>query len=70
MAMPAISGSTPYPAQDSMPKTRGQEEITTVTTKCNKDHWHDQSCPHTVTTKPAEKTEKMQPPGHELYERA
>lgn len=29
------------------------EEITTVTTHCDKEHKHDRSCPHTVSTRPA-----------------
>lgn len=51
------SQASPYPPQ---PETRdakrlGQDEnqeITTITTHCSKKHKHDQSCPHTVSTRP------------------
>lgn len=34
-------------------KPQGGEQIATITTQCNKQHRHDKSCPHTVSTKPA-----------------
>lgn len=40
------AGQTPQSPQPA-------EELTTVTTHCDKQHKHDQSCPHTVTTRPA-----------------
>lgn len=29
------------------------EELTTVTTHCNKNHKHTPACPHTTSTRPA-----------------
>ena len=59
-------------AQPSAPQRAGQqpeptEELTTVTTHCNKKHLHDPSCPHTVTTRPAPKAGE---PGRLLDQRA
>lgn len=49
MSIGAISNR----ATEAPQKKQGSEEMTTVTTKCDKDHQHDQSCPHTVSTKRA-----------------
>lgn len=32
------------------PQKKEYEEQTTVTTHCNEEHWHDRSCPHSVST--------------------
>lgn len=55
MSIGAIGGSTPYAAPEAAQKSQGAEEITTVTTQCDKKHAHDRSCPHTVSTRPAPK---------------
>lgn len=55
MSIAGISGNTPYAAPKMAQKAKGDEELTTVTTQCTKEHDHNQSCPHTVSTKPASK---------------
>lgn len=55
MSIGAIGGSTPYASPQAAGKPQGNEELTTVTTKCDKEHAHDPSCPHTVFTRPAPK---------------
>lgn len=60
--------ASPYPPQ---PEAQGakkpgkdeNEEITTITTHCNKKHKHDQSCPHTVSTRPAPRSSALPAPG-------
>ena len=37
---------------------RGGEELTTVTTHCDKDHWHTPACPHTVYTRPVDEAQR------------
>lgn len=32
---------------------QGAEELTTVTTHCDKNHKHTPACPHTTSTQPA-----------------
>ncbi len=54
MPIEAMSGSTPL-AMREMQGPQGREQITTVTTKCDKKHNHNQSCPHTVSTTNAPK---------------
>lgn len=56
MAIGAIGGGSPYPAQKAAEKLQGKEELTTITTQCKKEHEHDQSCQHTVSTRPAPKS--------------
>lgn len=63
MSMPSAA-QAPQKAQDPQ---KPATELTTVTTKCDKKHWHDQSCPHTVTTRPAPKEGE---PGYYLNEEA
>lgn len=53
MSIEAIGASAPSAAPEAAQKQAGAEEITTVTTHCDKQHAHDRSCPHTVSTKPA-----------------
>lgn len=55
MSIGAIGSSAPYAAPQAAGKPQGGEELTTVTTKCNKDHAHDRSCPNSVSTRPAPK---------------
>lgn len=55
MSIGAIDGNSPYRAADASQKAQGAEEITTITTQCKKEHNHNQSCPHTVSTQPAPK---------------
>jgi len=52
---PAASGSR-APALDG--QKRGVEELTTVTTHCNKNHWHTPDCPHTVYTRPVDESQR------------
>lgn len=44
---PMASQSSPVAA------SKGQEELTTVTTHCSKNHKHTPECPHTTFTRPA-----------------
>lgn len=55
MSIGAIGGSAPYSAPEAAQKPQGKEELTTITTQCKKEHAHNQSCPHTVSTRPAPK---------------
>lgn len=45
-----ISSQTPV-----REKEKGGQELTTVTTHCNMNHQHNQSCPHSTYTRPAPK---------------
>ena len=45
-------GYTPATQVPQQPE-KGGTELTTVTTQCDKEHWHTPSCPHTVSTRPA-----------------
>nr|WP_317378258.1 hypothetical protein [uncultured Faecalimonas sp.] len=45
----APMASQSFPVADS----KGQEELTTVTTHCNKNHKHTPECPHTTFIRPA-----------------
>ena len=53
-----------YPAalgigsQSPAPQERGGEELTTVTTHCDKDHWHTPACPHTVYTRTVDEAQR------------
>ena len=53
------SDYSPVQSTPSQPPVRekdeGGQELTTVTTHCNKHHQHDQSCPHSTYTRPAPK---------------
>lgn len=40
-------------AQDSAAGSKKNEEITTVTVHCDKQHEHTRACPHTSSTRPA-----------------
>ena len=55
MSIGAIGGSAPYAAPQAANQPKSAEELTTVTTQCDKKHAHDRSCPHTVSTRPAPK---------------
>ena len=56
MAISPVSSAPVQNDRSDMPKQPQQaKEITTVTTQCDKKHWHDKSCPHTVQTRPAAK---------------
>lgn len=55
MSIAAIGSNIPYSTTEAAQKSKGDEELTTITTQCNKEHTHDQSCPHTVSTKSAPK---------------
>lgn len=59
-------GNSPASAASMPQKPQDAQEITTVTTHCNKRHQHDKSCPHTVSTRPAPKVGE---PGYLLDER-
>ncbi len=52
---PAAFGGR-VPAPDG--QKRGGEELTTVTTHCNKNHWHTPDCPHTVYTRPVDESRR------------
>ena len=54
-AYPAASGGG-VPALDG--QKRGGEELTTVTTHCDKNHWHTPDCPHTVYTRPVDEAQR------------
>lgn len=69
MSIGAISDNMPSgtPSMASMAqRAQGEEELTTVTTHCSKHHQHDQSCPHTVSTRPAP---RLGEPGYLLDEK-
>ena len=51
-AYPAALGGR-SPAQDG-----GTKELTTVTTHCDKDHWHTPACPHTVYTRTVDEAQR------------
>lgn len=60
----AASQTAPYnaPNMRGAKKTEGggdNKELTTVTTHCNKDHEHDQSCEATVSTRPAPESSEL-----------
>lgn len=55
MSISAIGNSGVYAAPQAAEKPQEGEELTTVTTQCSKEHMHDRSCPHTVSTIPAPK---------------
>ena len=67
MSIGAIGGNIPYAAPAAAQKPQNAEELTTVTTKCDKEHFHTQSCPHTVSTVPAPQAGES---GYLLDERA
>ena len=56
------AGAYPVPlgggVQPSASKDGRSGELTTVTTHCDKDHWHTPACPHTVYTRPVEETQR------------
>ena len=52
---PAASGGK-APGLDG--QKRGSEELTTVTTHCDKDHWHTPSCPHSVYTRTVDEAQR------------
>lgn len=52
MSIGAIGGNTAYAVSEAAQKPQGDEELTTVTVKCDQKHAHDRSCPQTVSTKP------------------
>lgn len=56
------AGTYPVPhgggAQPSAPKENGGRELTTVTTHCDKDHWHTPACPHSVFTRSVEEARR------------
>ena len=54
-AYPAASGGG-APALDG--QGRGGKELTTVTTHCDKDHWHTPACPHTVYTRTVDEAQR------------
>ncbi len=45
--------SSGYP-QMAQPEKDSGRTLTTVTTHCDKDHWHTRACPHTVVTRKAD----------------
>ena len=47
-AYPAVFGGR-GPVQDG--QKGGKKELTTVTTHCDKNHWHTPACPHSVYTR-------------------
>ena len=53
-AYPAAFGG----AQPATPQHRGGEELTTVTTHCDKEHWHTPACPHTVYTRTVDEAQR------------
>lgn len=55
MSVQSIGSGTPTPTADPGQKPQTAQEVTTVTTHCDKEHKHDRSCPHTVSTRPAPK---------------
>lgn len=65
MSITPISGATPAHAPEA--PARAAEELTTVTTHCDEKHWHDQRCPHSVTTRPAPRVGQ---PGYLLDQQA
>ena len=48
---PAASQNSPVMSK------QGTEELTTVTTHCNKNHKHTPACPHATSTRPASDVE-------------
>lgn len=71
MSINSVGAGAPQ-APSAYPSGKGADkaedkELTTVTTHCNKKHQHDQSCPHTTSTKPAPKSGE---PGHLLDKNA
>ncbi|MDE6589218.1 MAG: hypothetical protein K2K53_02490 [Oscillospiraceae bacterium] len=54
-AYPAALGGR-IPTQDG--QKHGGEELTTITTHCDKDHWHTPSCPHTTYTRPVDEAQR------------
>ena len=73
-AQPDWAGAAPVSqeAQQSQAASKSEgeqknEQITTVTTHCNKKHWHGPECPHTTVTRPAPKQGQ---PGYLLDEKA
>lgn len=55
MSIDAIGSSAPIPTGNQAQQPQKAQEVTTVTTHCDKKHNHDRSCPHTVSTRPAPK---------------
>lgn len=47
-----MSGQSGYSPQFSAAGKQEAEELTTVTTHCNKNHQHTPACPHTTFTHP------------------
>lgn len=43
--------------QSPVDEKQSSEELTTVTTHCNKNHKHTPECPHTTFTRPAGRVE-------------
>lgn len=52
MSSQSYSSSVALHQSPAMEK-QGSEELTTVTTHCNKNHEHTPECPHTTFTRPA-----------------
>ena len=50
----ALGGKAP--AADN--QKSGGKELTTVTTHCDKDHWHTPDCPHTVYTRTVDEAQR------------
>ncbi len=55
------AGAGAYPAAlggRSLAQDGGTKELTTVTTHCDKDHWHTPDCPHTVYTRTVDEAQR------------
>lgn len=50
----ALGGSGPVQGE---PKG-GKKELTTVTTHCDKNHWHTPACPHSVYTRTVDEAQR------------
>lgn len=54
IGMSSSSYYTPMASQSSPAAgSQASEELTTITTHCNKNHKHTPECPHTTFTRPA-----------------
>ena len=44
--------------EPSAPREHSGKELTTVTTHCDKDHWHTPACPHSVYTRTVDEAQR------------
>lgn len=54
----AYSASLGGGVQPSEPREHSGKELTTVTTHCDKDHWHTPACPHSVYTRTVDEAQR------------